>query len=122
MSSEAHRSFECFGGTAKVHVRGADTSSGEVAADEARSQLLDAHRRLSRFREESELTRLNRDPRGEVPAGLLLCRLAAAPLAEVHAKAALLSGPEHAAEWLPHDGGVDVVAAERSPGQLAVAS
>ncbi len=78
MSSEAHRSFECFGGTATVHVRGADTGSGEVAADEARSHLLDAHRRLSRFCEESELTRLNCDPRDEVPAGLLLRQLAAA--------------------------------------------
>ena len=49
--------------------------------------------------------------------------------AEVYAKAALLSGPEHAAEWLPHGGvvihddrSIDVVAAERSLGQLAVAS
>jgi thiamine biosynthesis lipoprotein len=78
VSSEAHHSFECFGGTATVHVRGADASSGEAAADEARSQLLDAHRRLSRFHEESELARLNRDPRDEVPATLLLRQLAEA--------------------------------------------
>jgi thiamine biosynthesis lipoprotein len=78
VSAEAHRSFECFGGTVTIHVRGASTESGEAAADEARSELLDAHRRLSRFREESELTRLNRDPRSEVPATLLLRRLAAA--------------------------------------------
>jgi thiamine biosynthesis lipoprotein len=78
LRSEAHRSFECFGGTATIHVRGTSAVSGEQAADAARSQLLDAHRRLSRFREESELTRLNRDPRSEVPATLLLRRLAAA--------------------------------------------
>lgn len=78
MSSEAHRNFECFGGTATIHVSGTSTASGEEAADEARSQLLDAHRRLSRFREESELSRLNRDPRDEVPATLLMRRLAAA--------------------------------------------
>jgi FAD:protein FMN transferase len=78
VSSEAHRSFECFGGTATIHVRGTSIASGESAAEEARSQLLDTHRRLSRFREESELTRLNCDPRSEVPATLLLRRLAAA--------------------------------------------
>jgi thiamine biosynthesis lipoprotein len=78
VSSEAHRSFACFGGTATIHVRGTSTASGEAAADEARSQLLDAHLRLSRFREESELTRLNRDSRSEVPATLLLRRLASA--------------------------------------------
>jgi thiamine biosynthesis lipoprotein len=78
VSAEAHRSFECFGGVATIHVRGADAASGEAAAGEARAQLLDAHRRLSRFREESELSRLNRDPRSEVPATLLLRRLAAA--------------------------------------------
>jgi len=78
VSSEAHRGFECFGGTATIHVRGTNTASGEEAAEEARSRLLDAHRRLSRFSEESELTCLNRDPRSEVPATLLLRRLAAA--------------------------------------------
>jgi thiamine biosynthesis lipoprotein len=49
-------------------------------------------------------------------------------LAEVYAKAALLAGPEHADEWLPHggvvvrDGGeVDVIAAEQPLSELAVA-
>ncbi len=51
-------------------------------------------------------------------------------LAEVYAKAALLSGPERAAEWLPHggvlvhdDGEVDVVAARAASARTpAVAS
>jgi thiamine biosynthesis lipoprotein len=78
VSAEAHRSFACFGGTATIHVRGTSSASGEEAADRARERLLDAHRRLSRFSEESELTRLNRDPREEVPATPLLRALAAA--------------------------------------------
>lgn len=78
MSAEAHRSFDCFGGTAAVHVRGTDTTSGEKAADGAHSQLLDAHNSLSRFLEDSELSRLNRDPRWRVPASPLMLGLAAA--------------------------------------------
>ena len=39
MSAEAHRSFDCFGGTAAVHVRGTDTACGELAADRARAHF-----------------------------------------------------------------------------------
>jgi thiamine biosynthesis lipoprotein len=76
--SEAQLTFDCFGGTASVHVRGEDIASGEAAAAAARSLLLDAHRRLSRFEPGSELSLLNRDPRAEVPASPLLLDLAAA--------------------------------------------
>lgn len=78
MSVEAHRSFDCFGGTATVHIRGTSTASGAQTADLARERLLDAHQRLSRFSDESELTRLNRDPREKVPATPLLRALASA--------------------------------------------
>jgi FAD:protein FMN transferase len=78
VSAEAHRSFACFGGTATVHVRGASAASSEAAATSAQETLLGAHRRLSRFSEESELSRLNRDPRPEVPATPLLRELARA--------------------------------------------
>ena len=77
MSEEAHRTFACFGGTATVHVRGDGKADGEEAADRARRTLLDAHNRLSRFLEDSELTLLNRDPRGVVPASSLLRQVAA---------------------------------------------
>jgi FAD:protein FMN transferase len=76
--AEAHRSFDCFGGTATIHVRGVDTASGEEAAEQARATLLDAHSRLSRFIAGSELSRLNRDPRRRVPATRLMLDLARA--------------------------------------------
>ena len=78
MSAEAHRCFACFGGTATIHVRGTSAASGAAAADLGRARLLDAHRRLSRFDGKSELARLNRDPREEVPATPLLRALATA--------------------------------------------
>ena len=76
MTVEAHRSFDCFGGTATIHIRAATAAAGSKAADLARERLLDAHRRLSRFSAESELARLNEDPRWEVPASPLLLALA----------------------------------------------
>lgn len=76
MTAEAHRAFDCFGGTATIHIRAASAAAAEEAADLARERLLDAHRRLSRFSAESELTRLNEDPRWEVPASPLLRALA----------------------------------------------
>ncbi|HEY5053113.1 MAG TPA: FAD:protein FMN transferase [Solirubrobacterales bacterium] len=78
MSTEAHRRFECFGGTATIHVCSTNTAAGEQAVDLARTRLLDAHRRLSRFSGASELTRLNEDPRWEVPATPLMRALAGA--------------------------------------------
>jgi thiamine biosynthesis lipoprotein len=57
-------------------VRSDRGGEAERAADRVRSGLLDAHDRLSRFREDSELSLLNRDPRATVPASRLLRRLA----------------------------------------------
>lgn len=78
MSAEAHLRFECFGGTVAVHVVGSTAAAGESTAQHARAQLLDAHRRLSRFDPRSELSQLNSDPRTIVPASPLLRRLASA--------------------------------------------
>jgi FAD:protein FMN transferase len=79
-SAETSISFACFGAAAAVYV-GGPTSSGrsaETAAQRARRQLLAIHARLSRFREDSELSRLNADPRTTVQAGALLRRFARA--------------------------------------------
>jgi FAD:protein FMN transferase len=78
VSAEAHLEFACFGGVASVHVRGSDAEQGHRLAERGRELLLDAHQRLSRFEPGSELSRLNRDPRTEVPASPLLRRLVAA--------------------------------------------
>jgi thiamine biosynthesis lipoprotein len=78
VSREAQRTFPCFGGTVTVHVRARDEARSAAAVEQARRFLFDAHERLSRFISDSELSRLNRDPRPEVPATPLLRSLAAA--------------------------------------------
>jgi FAD:protein FMN transferase len=80
VSAEAHLEFACFGGEVSLHVRGADEEQGRRLAERGRKLLLDAHRRLSRFDPDSELSRLNNDPRAEVPASALLRHLVAAAL------------------------------------------
>ncbi|MGN6814764.1 MAG: FAD:protein FMN transferase [Solirubrobacterales bacterium] len=76
--SEVRRTFECFGGLVNVSVFGPQSMEPEKATAAAEAELLAAHRKLSRFLPESELTRLNRDPRASVPADPLLLRLASA--------------------------------------------
>lgn len=76
--SEARRTFECFGGLASVSVLGPASMAPEKAAKAAELRLLVAHRQLSRFLPESDLCRLNRDPRRKVPAQPLLLKLASA--------------------------------------------
>jgi FAD:protein FMN transferase len=76
--SELRRTFECFGGLARVSVLGPEWMEPEKAAAAAEARLLAAHRQLSRFLPSSDLSRLNRDPRASVPAGPPLLRLASA--------------------------------------------
>lgn len=76
--SEVQRTFECFGGLVNVSVFGPRSMEPEEAAAATEARLLDAHRQLSRFLLDSELSRLNRDPRLKVPADPLLRRLASA--------------------------------------------
>ncbi|MGD9735052.1 MAG: FAD:protein FMN transferase [Solirubrobacterales bacterium] len=76
--TESHLEFECFGGLVEVRAGGPGAAA---ALRRARARLLEAHRRLSRFDPASELSRLNRDERTEVPASPLL-RLLAEAVAE----------------------------------------
>jgi thiamine biosynthesis lipoprotein len=76
--SEARRTFECFGGLVSVSVFGPASMEPEKAAAIAEARLLAAHRQLSRFLPDSELSRLNRDPRTRVPVDPLLLRLVSA--------------------------------------------
>lgn len=73
--SESRIEFECFGGRVEVRVGGRGAAA---ALERARARLLDAHRRLTRFDPESELSRLNRDPRTEIQASPLLRHLVTA--------------------------------------------
>jgi thiamine biosynthesis lipoprotein len=78
---EAIEAFECFAAPCAVLVIGdGATRSAADAASEARDSLLEWHRRFSRFLDDSELSMLNRDPRREVPASAVMCRLAQAIL------------------------------------------
>jgi FAD:protein FMN transferase len=81
MNGEVTTTFECFGGRCAVRVSDPDRALATEALREARRRLLDAHLTLSRFDPESELSRLNRDRRSEVPASPLMLRVVAAALA-----------------------------------------
>ncbi|MBS1846462.1 MAG: FAD:protein FMN transferase [Actinobacteria bacterium] len=80
MIREVGRTFECFGGRCAVRVVDRDAEAALAAVREARASLLDAHTTLSRFDAESELSRLNRDPRPVVPSSPLMRRVVAAAL------------------------------------------
>jgi FAD:protein FMN transferase len=76
LSGEEKRSFACFGGTVTIHVGGG--AGAQEAISRAEAELLGAHEQLSRFLPESELSRLNRDPRTTVPVSGLMLELASA--------------------------------------------
>lgn len=69
------RSFHAMGTEIRVlvgaRINGGDPEPGEIAAS-VEEQMMEFDRQLSRFRPESELSRLNQDPREEVPASTLL--------------------------------------------------
>jgi thiamine biosynthesis lipoprotein len=78
VSDDASATFPCFGSLCTVHVSGIGAlGSPEEAVASARTFLLDAHSRFSRFEPDSELSRLNAAEGGAVPVSPLLARLAA---------------------------------------------
>ena len=82
--TEAHEtaaSFECFGSSCSAIVSAdAPTRSAQEAVALVQRRLLAWHARFSRFIPDSELSRLNRDPRREVPVSPLMARFAQAVL------------------------------------------
>jgi FAD:protein FMN transferase len=67
-ATEVTDAFACFGAEASVRVFGDDLGTGALEAVEgARRRLMDWHERFTRFDPASELSRLNADPRWEVP-------------------------------------------------------
>jgi FAD:protein FMN transferase len=76
---EAIEELECFGSTCSALVIGAGgAGSAADAAALVRGALLAWHQRFSRFLPDSELSRLNRDPRTRVPVSPLMARFAQA--------------------------------------------
>ena len=93
--SEECRRLACFGGSVSIHVGGSDRArSAENAAEHARAQLLDIHLRLSRFIEDSELSRLNLEPRETLPASYLMRRFAAAVVGAGNRSAGLVDATQ----------------------------
>jgi thiamine biosynthesis lipoprotein len=78
VSDDASATFACFGSHCTVHVSGSGPlGSAEDAVAFARTSLLDMHERFSRFRPDSELSRMNSDTAARVHVSPLLARLGA---------------------------------------------
>ncbi|MGD0198284.1 MAG: FAD:protein FMN transferase [Solirubrobacteraceae bacterium] len=74
--TESIESFECFGGHVNVIVMGAGPAgTPRAAAAMVKRRMLDWHLQFSRFEPESELSKLNADPRETVPVSPLMARL-----------------------------------------------
>ncbi len=82
VAGEHIATFDCFGSTCSVLVAGdGPERSAQQALALARQSLLEWHERFSRFEPDSELSRLNRDPRRRVTVSPLMARLAHAVVA-----------------------------------------
>jgi thiamine biosynthesis lipoprotein len=78
---EAIETFPAFGGSVSVIVTGAGPAGGaDQAAARARGRLLEWHGQFSRFEPDSELSRLNADPRDTVAVSPVMGRLIEAAL------------------------------------------
>ncbi|MBV9916418.1 MAG: FAD:protein FMN transferase [Solirubrobacterales bacterium] len=89
--AETIERFSCFGGECTVRVAGrgpAGTARG--AALRAKGRLLRWHEQFSRFEPDSELSRLNRDPRRTIPVSELMVQLVEAAMQAAHASGGLV--------------------------------
>lgn len=78
---EASERFACFGSHAAVYVLGSDTQrSAEQAVSEAKRRLRHWNQELSRFVADSELCRLNADPRERVPVSATMAHFVEAAI------------------------------------------
>jgi FAD:protein FMN transferase len=83
----AERTFTCFGGACTVLVEGDGAADAVIAARDA---LLGWHEVFTRFKPESELSRLNLDPREVVPVSPMMARFAAVAVAAAEATGGLV--------------------------------
>ncbi|HEX2053814.1 MAG TPA: FAD:protein FMN transferase [Actinomycetota bacterium] len=73
--TEVSRTFTCFGGATTVAVEGTGPEGGaEQAVQMAIDLLLDLHATFTRFKPESELSALNRDPAEQVAVSPVMAR------------------------------------------------
>jgi thiamine biosynthesis lipoprotein len=88
--TEQRETFACFGSECTVIV--ADTLAHEAAAAVfvARRRLLEWHDQFSRFRSDSELTRLNADPAETVPVSPMMRRVVEAAIRVAEATGGLV--------------------------------
>jgi thiamine biosynthesis lipoprotein len=73
VSSEAITRFRCFGGDCAILVWNAGPASESLVR--ARRRMLEWHDQFTRFEPDSEISRLNRDPRETVPVSAVMLRL-----------------------------------------------
>jgi FAD:protein FMN transferase len=91
--SETIDTFACFGSTCSIVIDGGgDDAAAQDAVATARGLLLDWHDAFSRFIPTSELSRLNADPRPEVPVGILMGRFVEAVVAAAEQTGGLVDG------------------------------
>jgi FAD:protein FMN transferase len=75
VTAEASTTFSCFGSTCSVFVTGdGPHGSATEAVETARASLISWHELFTRFDPRSELSRLNADPRREVPVSPIMAR------------------------------------------------
>ena len=81
LHGETAATFACFGSTCSARVSGGGRlGTPQEAAAAARARLLAGHARFTRFERDSELSRLNADPREAVEVSAEMARFVAAAL------------------------------------------
>jgi thiamine biosynthesis lipoprotein len=73
--AEQRETFPCFGSQCTLIVADPDPAVAAAALRRARGRLLEWHFQFSRFEADSELSRLNRDPRPTVPVSPMMRRI-----------------------------------------------
>lgn len=90
---ETIETFPCFGSSVSVIVSGSGPAGGQAqAAARAKRRMLEWHRQFSRFEPDSELSRLNADPRETVSVSPVMARLIEATIEAARISAGLVDG------------------------------
>ena len=119
-TSEAVERFGCFGGTCAIQLQGpGPAGNAQAAARRIRRRLLDWHAQFSRFEPDSELSRLNRDPRTCVSVSPMMARFVLAALSAARLTGGLVD-PTLVSEIEAAGYTNDLAQALRAPGHMTV--